>query len=150
MLLAMRREIVMKACIFHDMNPGQRDRKLFEIVEHAYNQREHVVVYAPNEARAAVIDRFLWILRQESFIPHRIILKDEHDDSVPVAIVTTEINPVDAKILVADGHCSFRFASGFETIHEFVDRSSAEIQEACRDRFRGYRDRKVPVEHIKE
>ena len=61
----------MKACIFHDVSPGQRDRKLFEIVEHAYNQGEHVLVYAPNEARAAVIDRFLWILRQESFIPHR-------------------------------------------------------------------------------
>ncbi|MBP1624193.1 MAG: hypothetical protein H6Q07_2213, partial [Acidobacteria bacterium] len=26
----------MKACLFHDVSPGQRDRKLFEIVEHAY------------------------------------------------------------------------------------------------------------------
>ena len=67
----------MRACIFHDVNPGQRDRKLFEIVEYAYNQRARVVIYAPNEARAAVIDRFLWILRQESFMPHKIILKDE-------------------------------------------------------------------------
>ncbi len=126
----------MKACIFHDVNPGQRDRKLFEIVEYAYNQRAHAVVYAPNEARAAVIDRFLWILRQESFIPHKIILKDESDLSVPIAIVTAEINPVEGSVLIADGHCSLKFAAGFETIHEFVDRSSAETQEACRDRFR--------------
>jgi len=140
----------MKACIFHDVNPGQRDRKLFEIVEYAYNQHANTVVYAPSEARAAVIDRFLWILRQESFIPHRIILKDESDPSIRVAIVTSEINPVDAGVLVADGHCSLKFAAGFETIHEFVDRSSAEMQDACRERFRAYRDRKIPVEHIKE
>lgn len=140
----------MKACIFHDVSPGQRDRKLFEIVEHAYNQGEHVLVYAPNEARAAVIDRFLWILRQESFIPHRIILKDEPDPSVAVAIVTSEINPVGAAVLVADGHCSLKFGAGFEAIHEFVDRSSADTQEACRERFRGYRERQIPVEHIKE
>ncbi|HTY62642.1 MAG TPA: DNA polymerase III subunit chi [Acidobacteriota bacterium] len=140
----------MKACIFHDLNPGQRDRKLFDIVEHAYNQHAQTVIYAPNEARAAVIDRFLWILRQESFIPHKIFLKKDPDLSVPVAIVTSEINPVGGSILVADGHCSLEFAAGFEMIHEFVDRSSAEIQEACRERFRAYRDRKIPVEHLKE
>jgi len=140
----------MKACVFHDVSPGQRDRKLFEIVEHVYIRREHALIYAHNEARAAVIDRFLWILRQESFIPHKIILKDEPDPSIPVAIVTSEINPIDASVLIADGHCSLKFAAGFETIHEFVDRSSAELQEACRERFRGYRERKIPVEHIRE
>lgn len=140
----------MKACIFHDVNLGQRDRKLFEIVEHAYNQRANVVVYAASEARAAVIDRFLWILRQEAFIPHKIILKNEVDSSVPIAIVTSEINPVGGTILIADGHCSLEFAAGFDTIHEFVDRSSSETQQECRDRYRRYRDRKFPVEHVKE
>jgi DNA polymerase-3 subunit chi len=140
----------MKGCIFHDVNPGQRDRKLFEIAEHAYNQNMHLVIYSSNEARAAVIDRFLWILRQESFIPHKIFLRDAPDTSVPIAIVTSEINPVGATALIADGHCSLEFAAGFEMIHEFVDRSSAEMQEACRERFRGYRDRKIHVEHVKE
>ncbi len=140
----------MKACIFHDVNPGQRDRKIFEIVEHAYNHKERAVVYAPNETRSAEIDRFLWILRQEAFIPHKIFLRNEPDPSVPVAIVSSEFNPVDGSILIADGHCSLDFAIGFETIHEFVDRSSAEMQEVCRQRFRAYRERKIPVEHIKE
>jgi DNA polymerase IIIc chi subunit len=140
----------MNACIFHDVNPGQKDRKLFEIVEYTYRQRAHAVIYVPNEARAAVVDRFLWILRQEAFIPHKIILKNEPDSSVPIAIVTSEINPVGGSVLIADGHCSLEFAAGFETIHEFVDRSSAEIQEVCRDRFRRYRERKISVEHVKE
>jgi len=140
----------MKACIFHDPNPGQQDRRLFEIVEHAYNQHEKVLIYAQSEERAAAIDRFLWILRQEAFIPHKIIARDAPDSSVPIAIVTSEINPVEANILIADGHCTLDFTSRFETVHEFVNRSTPEIHEACRDRFREYRARKLPVEHLKE
>jgi len=140
----------MKACIFHDTSPGQQDRKLFEIVEHAYNHHANVLIYAQNEERAAAIDRFLWILKQESFIPHRILSGNEADTSVPVGIVTDAMNPVDADILIADGHCDLEFACSFDTVHEFVNRSSPEIQEACRERFRAYRARQIPVEHLKE
>jgi DNA polymerase IIIc chi subunit len=140
----------MKACIFHDTSPGQQDRKLFEIVEHAYNNNMSVLVYASSEARAEAIDRFLWILKQEAFIPHRRFLGNDPDPSVLVAITTTEINPVEAGILVADGHCSIEFAESFDTVHEFVNRSSPEIHEACRERFRTYRAKNIPVEHLKE
>ncbi len=140
----------MTACLFHDASPGQQDRRLFEIVEHAYNQREKVLIYAQSDERAAAIDRLLWILRQEAFIPHKIIIRKDADSSVPIAIVTSEINPIEAAILVADGHCSLDFAAGFDTVHEFVNRSSPEIHEACRERFRAYRSRKIPVEHLKE
>jgi DNA polymerase IIIc chi subunit len=140
----------MKACIFHDASPGQQDRRLFEIAEHAYNQHEKVLIYAQNEERAAAVDRFLWILRQEAFIPHKIFSGDEPDSLVPIAIVTSEINPIGADILIADGHCSLEFAAEFDTVHEFVNRSTPEIHEACRDRFRTYRARQLPVEHLKE
>jgi DNA polymerase III subunit chi len=140
----------MKACIFHDTSPGQQDRKLFEVVEHSYNNHARVLIYAQNEERAAAIDRFLWILKQESFIPHGVFVRNEPDSSVTIAIVTEEINPVDAHVLIADGHCSLEFACGFDTVHEFVNRSSPEMQETCRDRFRAYRARQIPVEHLKE
>jgi DNA polymerase-3 subunit chi len=144
------REIQVKACIFHDTSPGQQDRRVFDIAEHVYNQREKVLIYAQNEERAASIDRFLWILRQEAFMPHKIFARNEPDSSVPIAIATSEINPIGAKVLIADGHCSLEFAVSFDTVHEFVNRSSPEIHEACRDRFRAYRARKLPVEHLKE
>jgi len=139
-----------KACIFHDTSPGQQDRKLFEIVEHAFNNHMNVLVYAPSEERAEALDRFLWILKQEAFIPHKRFLRNDPDPSVTIAIATSEINPVEAKILIADGHCSFEFADSFDTVHEFVNRSSPEIHAACRERFRAYRAKNIPVEHLKE
>jgi len=140
----------MNKCVFHDVGPSRQERQLFEIVEHAYNDHEKVLIFAQNEDRAATLDRTLWILKQEAFIPHKVFGENESDSTVPIAIVTAEINPVDARILVADGHCSLEFACRFDTIHEFVNRASPEIQEACRDRFRNYRARQISVEHLKE
>ena len=140
----------MQACIFHDTSPGQQDRKIFQIVEEAYNQRLPVLIFASSAERAESIDRFLWILKQESFMPHRIFDRDEADPAADIAIVTSEMNPVDARILIADGHCSLSFAGKFDTVHEFVNRSSPEMQEACRERFRIYRENKVPLQHLKE
>ncbi len=139
----------MSACIFHDTAAALHDRRVFEIVEDAYSRREKVIVFAGSEDRAVEIDRFLWILRQDSFIPHQIVRGYEDSIPVPVAIVTTECNPLDAGTLIADGHCSLEFAAGFDVIHEFVDHSSPVIKEACRERFRAYRDKSIPVEYLK-
>jgi DNA polymerase IIIc chi subunit len=139
----------MTACIFHDSTPATQERALFEIVEKAYNRREKVVVFTQNEERATAIDRILWILKQEAFIPHKVCTGKEEDFNVPVAIVTSEFNPIRAGILIADGHCSLDYACSFDSIHEFVNRSSAAIHQACRDRFRDYRARQISVEYSK-
>jgi DNA polymerase-3 subunit chi len=139
----------MTGCTFHDADSLSRERRMFEIVERAYAQREKVVVYALNRERAAAIDRILWINKQESFIPHEILDEDGTGSELAVVIVTGEFNPIGAPILVADGHCSLDFAGGFEAVHEFVDRSSPEKHEASRDRFRAYRARQIPVEYAK-
>ena len=140
----------MQRCIFHDTMPARRDRQLFDIVERSYSAHEKVLLFVQDQARAAALDRMLWILKQEAFIPHRIFNANEQDPKVPVAIVASEINPIDAGILIADGHCRLEFAFGFDSVHEFVNRSSPEMQEACRDRFRAYRARQVPIEHLKD
>jgi DNA polymerase IIIc chi subunit len=137
----------MNSCVFYDTLSAQKERQIFEIVQRAYERHEKVVIFVPGAERASAMDRILWVLKQEAFIPHKILSQSDADASVPVGIVTSEINPSGASVLIADGHCSIDFACGFDSVHEFVDRSSAEIQEACRERFRAYRARQVPVEY---
>jgi len=143
----------MNECLFHDTPDNRREFLIFEIVERAYRGKKKVLIFTSDNERAVTLDRMLWILRQESFIPHRIFgtgeIINEAVTEAPVGIVTTEENPIEANVLVADGHCSLDFASGFETAHEFVDHSSPELTEACRDRFRDYRARRIPVRHMK-
>jgi len=139
----------MGSCVFHDTDASLRERRLFEIVERAYGQKELVLVYVPTPQRAAAVDRILWINKQEAFIPHEIVPSGETGVSVPVAIVTAEEDPIGAEVLVADGHCSIEFAARFRTIHEFVDKSSDALREACRARFRAYRALQFSVEYSK-
>ncbi|NLV31441.1 MAG: DNA polymerase III subunit chi [Acidobacteria bacterium] len=140
----------MSSCIFHDTGAERRDPCLFGIVESALSRRERVLIYADGEARAADIDRMLWVLKQESFLPHRVMREEDRDAEIPVAIVTVEINPAQAGILIADGHCGLDFAVRFRVIHEFVTRTSPGVHQACRERYRAYRSRQVAVEHLRE
>ena len=140
---------MMTTCIFHDTGPAAHDRQLFEIVERLYNQRHRTLVFVRDEGRAAAIDRTLWILKQEAFIPHKVFATSEPDPEIRVAIVSSEVNPISADVLVAEAHCHLDFACQFESIHEFVDRSSPEIHQACRERFREYRSRQIDVEYSK-
>lgn len=139
----------MTRCIFHDTTPATQERQLFELVEQSYKNKERVLVYSENEERAAALDRILWIMKQEAFIPHKILKERERGTPVPVVIVTSEIRPTDASVLIADGHCTLDYAASFDVVHEFVNRSSPQLQEACRDRFRDYRARQIAVEYSK-
>jgi DNA polymerase IIIc chi subunit len=139
----------MTSCIFHDSSPATRERQVFELAEQAYNQRRKVVIFVRDEARAIALDRALWIVKQEAFMPHRIFGANEADPDIRIAIVTNEMNPIAADVLIADGQCKLEFACEFDSIHEFVDRSTPEIHQACRDRFREYRARQVPVDYAK-
>ena len=143
----------MNECFFHEAPDNRREFLLFEIVERAYRGKNRVLVFASDNERAVALDRMLWILRQESFIPHRIFEPGEKiteaDTEAPVGIVTTEENPIGARVLVADGHCGLGFACSFDTAHEFVDHSSPDRTEACRDRYRHYREQRISVRHIK-
>jgi len=143
----------MSECLFHDAPDNNREFLIFEIAERAYRGKNKVLIFSSDNERAVALDRMLWILRQESFIPHRIFEPGERiedmEAEVPVGIVTTEGNPIGADVLIADGHCSLDFACGFDTTHEFVDHSSPDRTEACRSRFRDYRARQIPVKHIK-
>ncbi len=138
----------MTQCIFHDTGPAQRDRRLFEIVERAYAAKEKIVIFCPVETRAADLDRTLWILKQESFIPHMVVREQQElDEDLPVAIAISETNPTGARTLIADAHCSLEYALNFDVVHEFVDRSSPQIHQACRDRYRAYQSAGATVEY---
>ena len=143
----------MNECLFHDTPDNRREFLIFEIVERSYRSKNKILIFTSDNERAMALDRMLWILRQESFIPHRIFaigeIINKEVTEAPVGIVMSEENPIGASILVADGHCGLDFACGFDTAHEFVDHSSPDRTEACRDRFRDYRARRIPVRHVK-
>ncbi len=125
----------MKNCYFIDLNNQDKNKKIFALVEQIYKDKKKAIIYTQSIERAEEIDRILWILKQESFIPHKIFKYEELDALEPIGIVTQEINPINAQIIILDSPCTIEFAKKFSTIYDFVDKTSEETLQKSRERY---------------
>lgn len=137
----------MKNCYFVDT--VDKNKYIFSIIEQNYKEKTKVVIFTNTKERAEEIDRILWILKQESFIPHKIFKYEELDALEPVAIVFEEINPINADTLIMDTPCSINFASKFNIIYDFVDKTSDEALQKSRERYAKFKDMKYNMHYVK-
>lgn len=128
---------MIKHCYFFDTN--KKDQLIFSIVSKLFQNGEKVIIYTSNEERAYDLDRFLWVYKQESFIPHKIFKYEEKDALEPVAIVMEEFVPIDAKNLILDNPASQNFATQFDVIYDFVDHSSEKTLQQSRIRYKTFK-----------
>ncbi|GAB4439131.1 MAG: hypothetical protein OHK0040_10600 [bacterium] len=139
-----------KHCYFFDTTETEKDRLIFELVYRIFNKNEKVVIYTDTDERANDLERFLWVYKQEAFIPHKIFRYEEKDAMEKVAIVTEELNPIDANKIILDVPCSSTFASNFEVIFDFADRSSEKKIKESRMRYKLFRDMGYTMYYQKE
>lgn len=132
----------MKNCYFIDLESKDKDRMIFAIVEQIYKDNGKVIIFTKNIERAEEIDRFLWILKQESFLPHKIFKYEEPDALEPIAIVTQEFNPINSDTIILDEPCSIEFAKNFKNIYDFVDKTTEESLKKSRERYAKFKDLK--------
>ena len=137
----------MKTCYFIDT--VDKDKYIFLLVEQHYKDKIKLVIYTDSKERAEEIDRLLWIFKQEAFIPHKIFKYEESDALEPVAIIYHEINPISAETLIIDTPCSISFASKFNFIYDFVDKSSDESLQKSRERYVKFKEIKYNMHYIK-
>lgn len=137
----------MKNCYFVDT--VDKNKYIFSIIEQNYKEKTKVVIFTNTKERAEEIDRILWILKQESFIPHKIFKYEELDALEPVAIVFEEINPINADTLIMETPCSINFASKFNIIYDFVDKTSDEALQKSRERYAKFKDMKYNMHYVK-
>lgn len=129
-----------KNCYFFDTVENEKDKLIFELVYKIFKKNRRVVIYTNTEERANDLDRFLWIYKQEAFLPHKIFTYEEKEAIENIAIVTEELNPIEAKEIILDTPCSSNFASNFEVIFDFVDQSSEIRIKESRLRYKLFRD----------
>ncbi len=110
-----------------------------QLVAKAWGQKLNVLVYAPDEAVAAGIDRLLWTQPALSFIPHC-------RDSSPLAAATPVIIGSDADalpsadVLINLGDEPPPVFSRFERLMEIVTEDEHDVLRG-RQRYRFYKDR---------
>lgn len=129
----------MKSATFLNVRDKDKNKVLFELVERFYYEGQKVVIFTASIDMANELDRFIWVYKQESFIPHKIFTYSETDSLENIAIVIDNLNPISAQILIAYDKCDMSYALTFEKIFEFVENSKDAIIESRR-RYKFYKD----------
>lgn len=116
------------------------------LTEKAYLRDLKVVLVSETADDARVIDELLWTFNERSFVPHDI-LRDQpsFDASTPVRL-TFDLDAVEAADLLVNlsGSLPARLER-FSRIAEIID-SDDERRRLGRERFKAYRELKLPVE----
>jgi DNA polymerase-3 subunit chi len=110
-----------------------------QLAAKAWGQRLNVLIYAPDPAVAASMDRLLWTQPALSFIPH---CRDDHPlaDVTPVIIGESADMLPSADILINLGSEPPPVFSRFERLLEIVSEGEEDVANG-RARYRFYKDR---------
>lgn len=126
--------------------PEQRWNFACRLAEKAYLRDLRVVILAESAAAAERLDDLLWTFSDASFVPHALCTDDgTAADPAPVHLTADASRAPQADLLVNLSDRMPPDPARFARIAEIVD-ADAERRRLGRERFKSYRDMKIPLE----
>ena len=115
------------------------------LTEKAYLKDLKIVIVSDTLADAQALDELLWTFNDRSFIPHKVCLDERSVDPATAVHLTVETAIPEADLLV---NLAQRLPPQFQRysrIAEVID-ADEERRRLGRERFKAYRDLKLPLE----
>jgi DNA polymerase III subunit chi len=115
------------------------------LTEKAYLKDLKIVIVSDTLADAQALDELLWTFNERSFIPHKMCLDEQSVDPATAVHLTVETAIPTADLLV---NLAQRLPAQFQRysrIAEVID-ADEERRRQGRERFKAYRDLKLPLE----
>ncbi len=115
------------------------------LTEKAYLKDLKIVLVSDTLADAQALDELLWTFNERSFIPHKVCLDEQSVDPATPVHLTVETAMPAADLLV---NLARRLPPQFQRyprIAEVID-ADEERRRLGRERFKAYRDLKLPLE----
>ena len=123
-------------------------RNLFacRLAEKAYLKQHQVLMLTGDESAARELDELLWTFNDDSFVPHAVCRSGEPVDPwTPVYIGTDPDVTLRPDLVLNMAGCAPDSLQRFTRIAEIID-ADEERKRLGRDRFKIYRDAKIPLE----
>ncbi len=115
------------------------------LTEKAYLKDLKIVIVNETLADAQALDDLLWTFNERSFIPHKVCLDEQSmDPATPVHLTVQSAIPA-ADLLVNLGSRLPAEFQRYPRIAEVID-ADDERRRLGRERFKAYRDLKLPLE----
>lgn len=131
---------------FYVLQPGasgDRYQLACRVAEKARQAGHRVLVHTPSSAESAHMDRLLWTLWEQSFVPHGLIGRDDRALN-PIMIGDGSQAADEHDVIVNLAPDVPTFFSRFERLIECVDHDEM-VKSASRSRFRFYREHGYPL-----
>jgi len=109
------------------------------LAETCFNRGQRILIVVANNEMATSLDRYLWIFKKDSFLPHAIYRDTGEPCNEAIVISTVEHNPNKAEVLICVSPCSPSFFKDFQLIYDFAETYDPQLADAARERFRLYR-----------
>lgn len=123
---------------------GDRYHLACRIAEKARGQGKRVLIHTRDRQEAEHIDRLLWTLWEDSFIPHGHLGQVEHSIN-PILIGDGQEETAEHDVLINLDVDTPLFFSRFERLVECIDHDEG-IKVAGRRRFAFYREHGYPLQ----
>ena len=112
----------------------------------AYLRDLSIVIVSDNQADAQAVDDLLWTFSEHSFIPHKVYRdEDSVDAATAVHLTYVPTPPPPADLLVNLAGVLPANLERYKRIAEIID-ADEERRRLGRERFKSYRDLKLPLE----
>jgi DNA polymerase III subunit chi len=125
--------------ILGEQSTGDRFTMACRLAGKAWQHGHRIYMHTNSDAESRHLDRLLWTLRQDSFIPHCMI-KDADPELNPILIGHTDDAGDEHDVLLNLSAEVPQFFSRFHRVAEFIDHDN-EIKTSGRSRYCFYRDR---------
>ena len=130
----------MTKAYFYTLQKPEKALQLCRLAQKYLLQGMRVLISVDDENQGVTLDQFMWSWNKDSFVPHvydngAVDCLDE-----PVVIVSKEVNPNGANVLIMGRPLSLEFVRRFEIVIDFAELYNDESAVASRQRFANYRD----------
>jgi DNA polymerase-3 subunit chi len=126
--------------------PKQRWAFACRLTEKAYLKNLKVVVLSDTLGEAQALDELLWTFNERSFVPHKVCTDERSVDPATPVHLTAESSAIPAAdLLINLGQRLPAQFQGYARIAEVID-ADEERRRLGRERFKAYRDLKLPLE----
>lgn len=116
----------------HILKGSKVARDVCELVERLYHQGRRVVVWVSDHQRGQVLDEYLWVFSQSSFVPHGLWQGTGPAEDPVVVMAGSLVDPGNGDVLVlAEAATDREGLQAFSEIHEVC----ASAREAERTHF---------------
>jgi DNA polymerase-3 subunit chi len=115
------------------------------LTEKAYLKDLKIVIVSDTLADAQALDELLWTFNDRSFIPHKVCLDEHSVDPATAVHLTVEAALPTADLLVNLAQRLPPHFQRYARIAEVID-ADEERRRLGRERFKAYRDLKLPLE----